>query len=253
MAKTERIADREHEITDTHNFRIANRHFDQPIRFDLEQRNIGGCIRADNYRIEDLAINQRNLNFVGILHNMMVGQNIAAGCINDYAGSGAGHFPGSTGSIRQSEESAKGVIAIRRAPRNCLADPDINDCRRYSLDKRGKTRKWFVLDILGKSRAGNAGHGEQQSGQQESVYCLHREPHSNYRPVPARLVHSSKDARLQQSVASGHRLARISGGFDGNSACLYFRLLRNRNLKNSVCAACLDAVGICRIRQREAS
>jgi hypothetical protein len=98
----------------------------------------------------NLAVEQRNLNFIRVFDDVMIGQDVATLCIDNHAGSGARNFPLTPRGIRYPKKAAECVIAKRRgAGRNQLIDADINDGWRNSLDQRRKTRHRFTIGNRG--------------------------------------------------------------------------------------------------------
>jgi hypothetical protein len=77
------ITDGDHEIADAHAFRIADGHFRQAIGLDFDQRDVCAGIRTDDLGIKGAPVNQRNLDFISLANDMMIGQDIAVLCVDD--------------------------------------------------------------------------------------------------------------------------------------------------------------------------
>jgi len=58
MAESERIAYGDHEVADLYFIRIANRQIDQVVRVDLEDRDVRGGIRTDDFGIERVIVEE---------------------------------------------------------------------------------------------------------------------------------------------------------------------------------------------------
>ena len=115
MAESERVADGKDEITDFDVVRLADGQIGQSIGIDLEQRDIGQCIRTDDLGIERFLVEQRNLNLVGVFDNMMIGQDIAILGIDDDTRTSTRHLAGPAArSIGNAEKAAEHLIAVRR-------------------------------------------------------------------------------------------------------------------------------------------
>ncbi len=96
--------------------------------------NVGARVGADDLRFEAAVIGQCDLDLVGILDHVMVGEDIAAFCINDDAGARTRDFLCATATatapgVWQAEESPKRVIAKRVATCDGLTDSDIHNGR----------------------------------------------------------------------------------------------------------------------------
>ena len=88
--KTERISDGDDPITDTR-FAIGEIHEGEALAgFDLDEREVGLRIGADNFRLVDRSIIGRNLDGLGAIDDVIVRHGIAIGR-NEEAGTLAGH------------------------------------------------------------------------------------------------------------------------------------------------------------------
>jgi len=155
VPEPERITDRKYEIPDSNNFRIAYGHFSKPTGVDLEYCYIGGGVGAHNFRIQNLSAYQRNLDFVRIFNDVMVGQDVATLGIDNDTRTGTGNFTWSTIAIRNAEEAAKCVVTERRVLSHRLTDPDIYHGGCYTLDKRCQAWQRFVVDLCGQGGRGS--------------------------------------------------------------------------------------------------
>jgi len=64
--------------------RIADGHFGQSARFNLEQRNVCATVGAYHFGLELLFVGEAHGDFIGAFHHMGVGQDIAI-CADDEA------------------------------------------------------------------------------------------------------------------------------------------------------------------------
>jgi hypothetical protein len=149
VAQAERIAYCNNEIADFHIARIANGKFDKVPGFDLDYRDVGRGVRSHDLGIEGLIIESRDLNSVGVLDDMMIGQDVAVRRVDDDARAGALDLTRSARHLRETEKSPEHFIAIRRSALDCLADPDIYHGRSYAFDQGSKARYRLTLDIVG--------------------------------------------------------------------------------------------------------
>ena len=78
LAQPERVADRQHEIADLQPVGIAERHRGQIVGRDLQHRDVGLRIAADQLCRETPVVLGRDLDLCRVLDDMTVGQNIAA-------------------------------------------------------------------------------------------------------------------------------------------------------------------------------
>jgi hypothetical protein len=72
-------ADRDHPLADTQLVGVADAHGRKAARVDLEQRDIGPLVRAEQLRLELALVMQGDRDLVGALHHVRVGQQIAVG------------------------------------------------------------------------------------------------------------------------------------------------------------------------------
>jgi hypothetical protein len=89
VLQSERVADRDDEIADLQTIRIAERDLRQVLRLDLQQRDVGRRIAADDFRLEIAAILQRHGDLAGVLDHVRVGDDVAGLRIDDHAGTRA--------------------------------------------------------------------------------------------------------------------------------------------------------------------
>ena len=127
MAQSERITDREDEIADAGNRRIADRHIGQSVGIDLDDRDVGAGVGPDQLGVVNGAVNQRNLDFVGIADNVVIGQDQSAFGIHDDTGARARHFLLTRELVGQAEEPSQVVVAKRIAAADLLHDTYVDD------------------------------------------------------------------------------------------------------------------------------
>src|SRR5258706_5273809 len=87
----ERLPDRDDPFADLHLVRIADAGARQILRLDLDQRRVGAAIRADHFRAELALVGQLHAHFVGIVDDMMIGDDVAV-VADDEAGARPGDF-----------------------------------------------------------------------------------------------------------------------------------------------------------------
>src|SRR5262249_34711909 len=83
LAEPERIADGEDKIADLKPRRITHRYRGQADRWDLQHRNVGARIPADQPCPKAPVVLGRDLDIVGMLGDMTVGQHVTARGIDD--------------------------------------------------------------------------------------------------------------------------------------------------------------------------
>ena len=81
--KPEGRADRDHPFANLQFIRIALSHLWQTAGLDLEERNIGFPVRADQLGAEFALIGQLYIDFIGCIHQVGIGQNVAVGTDNE--------------------------------------------------------------------------------------------------------------------------------------------------------------------------
>ena len=111
MSEAKRIADREDEIADAHDCRVAYRHFHEVISLNLDQCDVCGRVRADDLGVQNCTVDQRDLDCICVFDDMMIGQNIAARRIDNDAGSCTGNFARTSRRVRKVEKPAKCIVA----------------------------------------------------------------------------------------------------------------------------------------------
>ena len=141
MAEAERVANREHEVADSHSLGVADRHVGQSTGLDLDDGNIGSGIRADYLCIKHFAVDRRNLDLVRLVHHVVVGEDIAVFRVDDYARPGAGNlaFPAAR-HVGQAKKAPKCLIAKMPARGYRLADADIDDSRGHRFHEWSEAR-----------------------------------------------------------------------------------------------------------------
>ena len=101
VLEPERLADRDHPFADLELVGIADRDLRQILRIDLQQRNVGALVGADDLGLELAAIRQAHEDFGCIVDHVRVGGDVT---------------------IRRNDEARAGrlrfEIALGRAPRN---------------------------------------------------------------------------------------------------------------------------------------
>ena len=85
MREAERIADRDDVVADSQLARVPERHARESARVDLNDREIGALVRADDFRGQASVIEQRDRDLVRVLDHVMVRKNVALGRIDDDA------------------------------------------------------------------------------------------------------------------------------------------------------------------------
>src|SRR6185437_1780782 len=76
---TERVADREHPLTDTGRITVAKRRGREAGRVDLEDGDVRGRVAADDARLELSVVEKANRDLVGAVNHVVVGQDITVG------------------------------------------------------------------------------------------------------------------------------------------------------------------------------
>ncbi|MNV68720.1 hypothetical protein D3C71_1615890 [compost metagenome] len=82
--------------------------------FQLDQRNIGTRILADHLGVKFATVAQLNLDFVGVIHHVVVGDDVALGRVNHYPGAQRLEFL-LRALIRPPRFSASAALTHRRA------------------------------------------------------------------------------------------------------------------------------------------
>ena len=147
MAQAERVADGEHEITHPDALGITDRHVGQPFRIDLDDCDVGRSIRADDLCIEDFPVHRRDLDLVGLVNDVVVGQDIAVLGVDDDARTGARDLAlPAARDVRQAEKAPERFVAEVPASADSLAHSDVHDGRRYPLHERRQARQFLAID-----------------------------------------------------------------------------------------------------------
>ena len=77
-AEAEGIAYRKHPVTDARRM-VGKLHVAEVVAVDLDQREVGARIGADDLGRIGLAVVSRDLNVLGVLHDVIVGDGVAVG------------------------------------------------------------------------------------------------------------------------------------------------------------------------------
>ena len=77
VAEAERIADREHDVADLQVVRVRERHRGQILVIRLQHREVGFRIGAAHVRRQAPAVRQHELDVVGALDHVMIGEHVA--------------------------------------------------------------------------------------------------------------------------------------------------------------------------------
>ena len=85
VLEAERLADRDHPFADLQLVGVADRDLRQVLRLDLEQRHVGALVGADDLGLELALVGELDVDFVGAVDDMRVGDEEAVGR-NDEAG-----------------------------------------------------------------------------------------------------------------------------------------------------------------------
>ncbi len=162
MAKSERVTNGEHKITNTHRLGIANRHFNHVLGLDLEERDIRCGIAANDFCIKQLSVKQGNLYLVCILDHMVVGQYITVRSIDNYAGASARNLA-RPAAIRETEETPKRLIGVGLIVAQGLSYTDIDYGGRRCLHQGSEARHRLSADGCWQCSAG-AGRIQDKQG-----------------------------------------------------------------------------------------
>ena len=84
FADAERIADREHAVTDLYLGRVGERDGGEVVGVDLDDGDIGLLVTTDELGDEVAAVGQRDGDGLGAIHDVVVGRDVAVGA-NDHA------------------------------------------------------------------------------------------------------------------------------------------------------------------------
>ncbi len=85
LAQAQRVADRENDVADLEGIRPAEADFGQVGQVDLQQRELGVGVRADQRGHGHAAVGQLHANLVGVANDVIVRDDVA-GAVDDDAG-----------------------------------------------------------------------------------------------------------------------------------------------------------------------
>src|SRR6056297_188389 len=166
VLQAEGIADGDDEIADLEDVGVADGQFDQPVFLDLQQRDVRAWVRTDDLGFQRAVVEQGDLDLVGAVHHVVVGDDIAVVRVHDDARARALHpaLPGLL--VGQAEEAEEGVVVVEgRAHLHGGAHPDVHHRRGYLLDERCETRRLLAAEQLGQGGRRGAGQsGREHEG-----------------------------------------------------------------------------------------
>ena len=130
-----------------------------------------GLSAADDLRLDLTVVEQRDGDFVGVLDDVRVGDDVAVACVDDHARAGALELPLARRQFRRIEEAAKERILEQRiAPlfAQRAAGRDVDHRGRSLLDDGRQRRHRRVADLLGQLCAG--ADAEEHTGRQRNQH-----------------------------------------------------------------------------------
>jgi len=83
LADAERVADGEHDVADAQAVHLAEGDGGELVGLDLQDREVGFGVAADDVGLVGLAVVERNLDVVGFFDDMEIGQDVAVGADDD--------------------------------------------------------------------------------------------------------------------------------------------------------------------------
>ena len=166
MAEAERIADGDDEIADFRAIGIGDRQVDEVAGLDLEHRDVGAGIGADDFRLQRAVVEQLHGDVRGVLDDVRVGDDVAVLRVDDHARAGALEFTLAR-LVRHVEEATEERVVHQRVLFfDGAAGRDVHDGRGDALQHRGQRRHRGLADGGGELRACHRGPcGEQESGE----------------------------------------------------------------------------------------
>ena len=181
LPDAERVADGERVVADRQRVGIAELQRDEIVRLDLEQRDVGAGIGADELRGELPAVLQGDQDLAGIADDVMVRDHVALLRVDDHAGAGARLGLTALGHVEVAPEERILEERVLRFPA-ARQHGDVHDGRRHALEQR---RERGDLAVDGDRRNAGVGrrdgtceqqHGEQAHGAQRA--SGHPGPHA---------------------------------------------------------------------------
>jgi hypothetical protein len=163
-AEAERIADGNDEIADFRAIGIGDRQVDEVTGLDLQHRDVGAGVGADDFRLERAVVEQLHGDVGGVLDDVRVGDDVAVLCVDDHARAGALEFTLAR-VVRHVEKTAeKRVVQQRVLFLDGAAGRDVHDGRGGALQHRGQRRHRRLADGGRDLRACHRGPGGEHKG-----------------------------------------------------------------------------------------
>jgi len=142
LSDAERIADREHHVADLHRIGVAQHDRREVARLDLEHREIGLRVGADDLRRRRFALAQRHGDGAGAFDHVVVGEHVALR---------AHHH------ARAKAAAARILVRVGDAPSRRLGRVDIDD-RRQSAQCGGAVARDGLAPLAGGRPGARADH-----------------------------------------------------------------------------------------------
>ncbi len=148
VVESERRTDRQHPFTHTQAIRIADRHERQMIGLDLDQRHVGTAIGADQLAAQFALVGQRDVDFIGLVDDMMIGEDVAVGGNDETRTDAARHLLARFGTRRAWAGFVPGRTRRKEAPEEFVERIVFVE----SFRKRKRIiARWVVADALGRA------------------------------------------------------------------------------------------------------
>ncbi len=147
LSEPERVADGHHEVAHAKRIGVSQLHRGQAVSLHLDYRHVRGRIGAHHLRVEPASIAQGDGNFLGLVDDVIVGDDVTVlGIDNDAGAETLG--PPMARPIGQLEEATEKRVTEQGvlAHENGALRGDIHHRRRDLLQHGGEARKLATLD-----------------------------------------------------------------------------------------------------------
>ena len=168
LAQIERIADGDHEIADREFVGVAERQRFEVVGVDLQQRDVGLRVAADQFGLELAPVLQLDDDLLGIVDDVVVGHHVPLRRIDNHARPGAYRLPRRVAVRKEPPEER---IVVQRVAGLGAQGADAHDRRGHVFEHR-RERQSTVVGGRRCRQGGTERHDEQGESGFEALHLI---------------------------------------------------------------------------------